>query len=378
MSKGFFWPVTASGGMMIVQLARRFGAIKAPPVVSLMERSPQLFIYALHVPYSLYLMIRYRGVMLPTIANPGLDGSGLTKESKADLFSLLGPLGKKHLSPFAVIDAGPNAVSDSLRVIATSNGVLKLPVVVKPDIGRRGFGVKLVETEQALSAYLGRFKTGVRLLIQQYAEGPGEAGIFFVRRPSESEGRILSLTIKHFPEVTGDGIHTLRELIQRDPRARTFSKVYFKRNRLHLDQVIESGKHYRLVSIGNHVRGAAFEDGSEHITRALNQVFNAIVAEVPGFFIGRFDVRYKNLEALKRGEEFSIIEYNGAGGEPTHIWDPRTSIFGTYSGLLKHFALLYAIGAENRRLGAVPLTPAALLRRYLDELRLLRTYPDEE
>lgn len=363
---------------MIDQLTRRLGVMRAPPVASLMERAPQLFIYALHVPYSLYLMIRYRGIMLPTIANPGLDGSGLTKESKADLFSLLGPLGRKHLAPFVVIDAGPNAASEARRAMAMSDGVIKFPVVVKPDIGRRGFGVKLVATEHALLAYLGRFKTGVRLLIQQYAEGPGEAGIFFVRRPSESEGRILSLTIKHFPEVTGDGIHTLRELIRRDARARAFSKTYFKRNRQHLDQIIASGERYKLVSIGNHVRGAAFEDGSEHITRTLNQVFNSIVGEVPGFFIGRFDVRYKSLESLKRGEGFAIIEYNGAGGEPTHIWDPRTSILGTYSGLLKHLALLYAIGAENRKLGAVPLTPKALVRRYFDELRLLRSYPDEE
>lgn len=361
---------------MIDQIARRLGATKAPPVASVMERAPQLFIYAFHVPYSLYLMVRYRGVTLPTVANPGLDGGGLTKESKADLFSLLGPLGKKHLAPFVVVTAGPNSVSEADR--AMSSAGLAFPVIVKPDIGRRGFGVKLVETEQALSSYLGRFEAGVNLLIQQYAEGPGEAGIFFVRRPSEAEGRILSLTIKHFPEVTGDGVHTLRELIRRDMRARSFAKIYFKRNRRHLDRVIARGDQYRLVSIGNHVRGAAFEDGSAHITRALNQVFNSIVAEVPGFFIGRFDVRYTSLDALKRGEGFMIIEYNGAGGEPTHVWDPRTSIFGTYSGLLKHWSYLYAIGAENRKRGAIPLTPKALLQRYLDELRLLRSYPDEE
>lgn len=361
---------------MIDQIARRLGATRAPPVASIMERAPQLFIYALHVPYSLYLMMRYRGIMLPTVANPGLDGSGLTKESKADLFSLLGPLGKNHLPPFVVIEAGPSAIHEAKRAMSSAD--LIFPVVVKPDIGRRGFGVKLVETEQALSAYLGRFKAGVQLMIQQYAEGPCEAGIFFVRKPSEAEGRILSLTVKHFPEVTGDGVLTLRELIRRDSRARAFTKVYFKRNRRHLDRVIAPGERYRLVSIGNHVRGAAFEDGSAHITRALNQVFNAIVAEVPGFFIGRFDVRYSSLEALKRGEGFAIIEYNGAGGEPTHIWDPRTSIIDTYSGLLKHWAYLYAIGAENRKLGAIPLTPKVLIRRYVDELRLLRSYPDEE
>ena len=128
-------------------------------------------------------------------------------------------------------------------------------------------------------------------------------------------------TIKHFPEVIGDGTSTLRELILRDGRARAFTELYFKRNRKTLDRVISLGERHRIVSVGNHVRGAAFEDGSAHITPALEQVFDTIAQEVPGFFVGRFDVRYESLEALMRGEGFTIVEYNGAGGEPTHIWN---------------------------------------------------------
>ena len=68
---------------------------------------------------------------------------------------------------------------------------------------------------------------------------------------------------------------------------------------------------------------------------------------MPGFFVGRFDVRYTSLEEMKRGGGFTIVEYNGAGGEPTHIWDPRTSIIETYAGLLTHWKYLYVLGAEN-------------------------------
>jgi len=360
---------------MIDQIVRRLKA-RTPRSVSPMERAPQWIIYALHGPYCLYLALRYRGLMLPTVANPGLEGSGLSNESKADLFGLLGPLGRKHLAPFVTVTAGPDVMDQARHAMAGAG--LDYPVVAKPDIGRRGFGVKLARNEDELARHLARFGEGVRMMIQRYAEGPGEVAVFYLRMPSQARGRILALTIKHFPEVVGDGVATLRELIRRDPRAHVFAKVYFRRNRMHLDRVLAAGERFRLVTVGNHVRGAAFEDGSRHITPAMEAVFDTIVREVPGFYIGRFDVRYTTLDALQRGEGFTIVEYNGAGGEPTHIWDPRTSIRQTYAGLLEHWKYLYAIGAENRARGARPMRLRTLLRRFFDELKLLKNYPDEE
>jgi hypothetical protein len=341
-----------------------------------MERAPQFVIYALHCPYSLYLMLRYRGITLPTAANPGLDCGGLIGESKANLFELLGPIGRAHLPTYVTVVTGPTVLASAMRAMETAD--LAYPVVAKPDIGRRGFGVKIVHTPKQLGDHLAKFPAGVRILIQKYAEGPGEAGLFYLRWPSEERGRLLSLTIKHFPEVIGDGTSTLRDLILRDDRAHAFAKVYFKRNRRNLERVIPRGESYRLVSLGNHVRGAAFEDGSRHITPDVEQVIDTIAQEIPGFFVGRFDVRYTNLEALRRGKDFTIVEYNGAGGEPTHIWDPSTSILKTYGGLLAHWKCLYAVGAENRARGAKPLALREVAKRYLDELRLLRRYPDEE
>src|SRR5580658_9395733 len=59
------------------------------PAFSLMERAPWYILYAFHIPYCAYLALRYGGFALPTISNPGLDASGLTKESKTELFSKL-------------------------------------------------------------------------------------------------------------------------------------------------------------------------------------------------------------------------------------------------------------------------------------------------
>lgn len=361
---------------MIEQLVRHLGVAAAPRAVSLMERAPQFLIYMLHVPYALYLILRYRGITLPTVANPGLDGGGLTKESKAALYELLGPVGRALHAPFVTLLAGSTPPEIAKERMTTAG--LTFPVVVKPDIGRRGFGVKTVRTDSELATHLAKFPAGVSLLIQRYAPGPGEAGLFYLRWPTEERGHVLSLTIKHFPEVTGDGRSTLRQLILRDRRARAFARVYFKRNAARLDQVIPHGQRQRLVSVGNHVRGASFEDGSHLITPALEQLFDTIARELPGFHVGRFDVRYPSLDSLMRGEDLTLIEYNGAGGEPTHIWDPNTSVAKTYAGLLAHLRYVYAVGAENRNRGANPLSVRELARRYLDELRLLRGYPDEE
>ena len=66
------------------------------------------------------------------------------------------------------------------------------------------------------------------------------------------------------------------------------------------------------------------------LTPAMQQRFHQIAQEIPDFHFGRFDVRFPTLECLQRGDEFSIIEFNGAGSEATHIWDRDMSLWGAY------------------------------------------------
>jgi hypothetical protein len=46
-----------------------------------------------------------------------------------------------------------------------------------------------------------------------------------------------------------------------------------------------------------------------------------------GFYFGRLDVMYNTVEELEQGINFSIVELNGAASEPTHIYDPKHSLF---------------------------------------------------
>ena len=81
------------------------------------------------------------------------------------------------------------------------------------------------------------------------------------------------------------------------------------------------------------------------------------------------------MEALQRGEGFQIVEINGAGAEATHIWDATVSLKEAYRTLFDQFHLLFAIGAENRRMGHRPLGVMKLLKDCLYYRRIAKKYP---
>ncbi len=342
---------------------------------SLLEYAPASVVYALHAPYWVWLSLRHGSVTLPAIANPTMLMGGLCGESKHDLFELVGARARPYFAPFITFRADTPLPEILAR---TKEAGLAFPLVAKPDIGRNGRGVKIIANEHGVVPYLSTFPKEARMSLQRYIQEEGEAGVFYVRKPSEARGRITSLTLKYFPHVVGDGHSTLRELIEADPRAARIKHIYFRRNQHSLDTIIPAGQSRRLVSVGNHVRGARFEDGAPHITRAMTDVFDRIAKDIRGFHFGRFDVRFANLDDLKRGEKFTILEYNGASSEPTHVWDRHTGIVKTYRDMLAHWRYAFEIGAEQRRLGIRPVSAAEILRVRRMECDLIEQYPDEE
>ena len=51
-----------------------------------------------------------------------------------------------------------------------------------------------------------------------------------------------------------------------------------------------------------------------------------------------------------------IIEVNGAGSEPTHMYDPRHSLFFAWREITRHWKILYQVSRENHRRG-IPYLP---------------------
>jgi hypothetical protein len=90
---------------------------------------------------------------------------------------------------------------------------------------------------------------------------------------------------------------------------------------------------------------------------------------------GRFDIRFAGIDALMRGEDFSIIEINGIGGEAIDAWDPLLPVREVYRRLIMHQRLLFAIGDGNRTRGFRPTPPAEFLRHLFRQAKLIRHYP---
>jgi len=346
----------------------------APPLSYFEFWSPKLFYIPVWI-WAVWLALRYRGVRLPLIANPGLPASGLVGESKSHVLHGAGDDARRWIAPFTTVvrGTGPAGVAEALAALDSVG--LSLPVVAKPDLGCRGAGVRPIRNDVEMEQYLADFPVGQTIVLQKLIDVEGEAGVFYIRRPGAERGRIFSLTLKHFPHVEGDGVSTLRDLILRDPRAGELSHLYFPRHTDLLDTVLPLGERVRLAFAGSHSRGAIFRNGARHITDALERQFDAIARDIPEFWFGRFDVRFADFEAFRRGEDLTIVEINGAGAEATHIWDSRTRLRDAYATLFEQFELLWAIGSANRQRGFRPEPWRTFLNRWLTERRLVATYP---
>lgn len=350
--------------------------------VSFFEFWPMWAFYPPVLLYVLWLMLRFRGAMLPTVANPSFPGGGFYGESKAAILDLAAQHIPEWVAPFIAVDRpadldDPQQQHNTLReiLVKLADKGLALPVVAKPDLGCRGAGVVLVKDEAALAAYLRSFPAGARLLLQKYVPFEGEAGIFYCRHPHAAQGRIISITLKYFPYVYGDGKHTLRELILADRRAGALSHLYLRRHAQRLDDIPPPGQAIRLAFAGSHSRGAIFRNGTHWVTPDMEQRFDAISQRLPEFYFGRYDIRFADFEAVRQGRDFTIVEVNGAGAESTHIWDRGTSIFKAWADLFTQYKLLFQIGRANRDRGFQPLSVAEFRRWHQREKQLTPLYP---
>jgi hypothetical protein len=212
-------------------------------------------------------------------------------------------------------------------------------------------------------------------LMQPFHEGPYEAGVFYYRFPGQRRGRIFSITDKHFPVLVGDGRSTVAELIDAHPRYRLQGAVFLRRHGPVADVVLASGERLQLAIAGNHAQGTMFRDGAHLWTPELERGIDEIAGHVPGFFIGRFDVRYRDVEAFKAGRDLAIVELNGATAESTNIYDPDTSLVHAYRTLFRQWSLVFAIGAANRDRGAVPTPFGRLVRLVFVHLTTTPPHP---
>lgn len=314
--------------------------------------------------------IRHGGLRPITAANPGLKDGGLVGESKHEIQSMLP---SPWAVPSAAIEPGDLRARTSRLVRLMNEEGWTFPIVLKPDIGQRGSGVRKIADASAARLYLLQYPH--RAVAQPWHPGPYEAGIFYARHPDEPRGRILSITDKIFPIVEGDGRSTLAQLIDRHPRFHLQSGTFRRRHADRLAIILACGERLLLAEVGNHCQGTMFLDGRELWTPALEARVDAIARAVPGFHIGRFDVRYSNVERFRAGDDLRVIELNGVTAEPTDIYDPNRSLASAYAALFDQWRRVFEIGAANLQKGHAGASGWRLLQLGLAHLTDGRGFP---
>jgi membrane protein DedA with SNARE-associated domain len=310
---------------------------------------PTWLFYLPLVPWLAWLCLRHRSATVWTAANPGILHGGFVGESK---HAILEKLPAEWTAPSALIAPGPleERVRQALQTVARHGWTF--PVVLKPDVGQRGAGFRLARRAAEIERYLATNRQAV--ILQAYAPGPCEAGVFYARLPGQPRGRVFSITDKVFPELWGDSRRTLEELIWGHPRFRMQAATFLRRHEDQKDRVLVCGERFALAAAGNHCQGTLFRDGSHLWTPELERRIDEIAQTCPGFYFGRFDLRYQHPDELRQGRGFSIVELNGVTSESTNVYDPQGSLLGAYGTLGRQWAAAFCIGAENRRRGHRP------------------------
>ena len=235
-----------------------------------------------------WLAIRFRGLSLPTVANPSQRNGGMVGESKIAILDELMRTSPEFTADAYLLEPGPMILRMQDLESLCQLHKISFPFVLKPDTAQRGAGFKKIGSWQEAGAYLAQVQTSI--VLQRYVSGPNEAGVFYYRFPGEEHGHIFSITHKTFPIVIGDGHSTLSELIQQDDRAVIIASTYLARFSERAHEIVAYGERVRLVEAGNHCQGCIFSDGSYLDSEELRQTFDTIARKLPEFFIGRFDV----------------------------------------------------------------------------------------
>lgn len=296
--------------------------------------------------YWVWLVIRSRAVFFFNTSNPSIRNGGFLMESKKEIYDLIPP----QYYPATLFFTAGSCHSKVLDAMQLKK--MQFPVIAKPDIGMRGMMVQKLGSAKELADYIKSSK--VNFLVQEYVDYENEVGLFYYRYPGSSKGNISGIVGKELLTVTGDGVSSIETLLMTDQRFILQLPVLRETHADTLKIILQKNERYLLVPYGNHCRGSKFLDISNLIDEQLENRIDIICKQVPGFYFGRMDIRYNTWEELKQGQNFSIIELNGAGSEPTHMYDPRHSIFFAWKEIIRHWNILYKISRLNHRQKKLP------------------------
>jgi hypothetical protein len=309
-------------------------------------------------PAWLWFCLRARSLWFFSASNPAISFGGYVGERKEDVYNLM----PKGVWPNSIFIKPDMSITEIVRGMDTAS--LHFPVAVKPASGLMGFMFRKVDSISQLMQYHAAMEFDY--ILQEFVDLPLEVSVFYYRMPNERTGTITGFIRKEFLKVTGDGHRTLKALIEQCPRVQFKLDEMKGKHSSKLNDVIPDGQDYPLSYALNLSRGGKLVSLEHEKDVQMANLFDRL-SHHAGFYYGRYDIRCQTIEDLKAGKNFTILEFNGCGGEPHHVYGNHNTLFKACKILVQHWHKMYLISKQHHALGT-PYWPHKKAWPYMKEM----------
>ena len=294
------------------------------------------------LPVWIWYCLRSRSLWFFTASNPTLTFGGMDGEGKEEMYKQLPP-GTYPKS--IVISPGMEFKSVEKQV---KDADLNYPFAAKPDVGMSGYLFRKINSPAELFIYHANMP--VKYLMQDFIELPVEVSVFYYRMPYEKSGTVSGIAVKKIAEIIGDGKSSVKELIENHPHLRSTVGKMLTRHAEALHIILPEGKNYKLSDATNRSQGGKMIGINFKPTASFTKLFDDLSMYSGQLFYGRYDIKCNSVEELKNGN-FSILEFNGSGAEPHHIYGNGNTLFKAYKIIIAHWQILFKISRQNHQKG---------------------------
>lgn len=291
--------------------------------------------------YYLYNAAKYRSLTFFSACNPSLSFGGMLDDSKTEAYNII----KDEYLPQTIVYDSSIDIQEQLSAIP-----MRFPLIVKPNMGYKGYAVRECNDLQELQIYLGQMDMSKEWLIQEYIDYTNEYSIMYYKSPITSEYGITSISDKKYPTIIGDGKSTVKELINSYQNAFVDKHYLNYKWKEKLNEILLSGEEMQLHHIGNYSRGSTFNSVMEENGDELSQAMHRVFKEQNEIYFCRLDIKANSMEDIRNGK-FKIMEINGAKSEPLHIYDPQYRLIDRLKDVRQHWKLMTRIVDERLSIG---------------------------
>lgn len=291
--------------------------------------------------YYLYNAIKYRSLTFFSACNPALSFGGMLADNKTEAYNIIP---HRYLPKMMLFDANKD-----LHMQIEQEG-LQFPVVIKPNMGYKGFAVRECRNILELSLYIEEMKgLDKEWLIQEYIDKRCEYSIMYHRLPETDLYGVTSISKKEYPTVIGDGVNNIYELIKGFGNAFIDKNHLYKKWESKRNDIPSKGEKVVLHHIGNYSRGSKFYSQMGEIDSSISKAMYEVFDSTEEIYYCRFDIKADSLDEVRKGN-FMIMEINGAKSEPLHIYDPQYTFWNRVKDIREHWKLMTTIVDARRAL----------------------------